>query len=232
MGGIKILTGILAGASVLAAMGGCSCDKLRANLIDTPQVKGLRLVHDVAGKTQGSLARLEYFRGAKFDVGFLGTEVEFEGQGAISQKQSSGIVLISGLAFVDAQQLPQQSSYNPPASSFWTFWPIIRTRRVVIGAEGTKFLVQSLDPPEVTAEGSLVARVFKVGGSVVFVQAPNYPVEVRLKDDRNYAEVYLKTPTNYKLVEKQDYNRDVVLKQLVEKAVREMQALQAQTPGG
>jgi hypothetical protein len=74
--------------------------------------------------------------------------------------------------------------------------------------------------------------VFKVGGSVVFVQAPNYPVEVRLKDDRNYAEVYLKTPTNYKIVEKPDYNRDVVLKQLVEKAVREMQALQAQTPGG
>jgi hypothetical protein len=232
MAGIKTLTGILAGAAVLAAMGGCSCDKLRANLIDTPQVKGLRLVHDVTGKTQGSLARLEYFRGAKFDVGFLGTEVEFEGQGAISQKQSSGIVLISGLAFVDAQQLPQQANYIPPASSFWTFWPIIRTRRVVIGAEGTKFLVQSLDPPEITAEGSLVARVFKVGGSVVFVQAPNYPVEVRLKDDRNYAEVYLKTPTNYKIVEKPDYNRDVVLKQLVEKAVREMQALQAQTPGG
>jgi hypothetical protein len=232
MAGIKTLTGILAGAAVLAAMGGCSCDKLRANLIDTPQVKGLRLVHDVTGKTQGSLARLEYFRGAKFDVGFLGTEVEFEGQDAISQKQSSGIVLISGLAFVDAQQLPLQSNYNPAASSFWTFWPIIRTRRVIIGAEGTKFLVQSLDPPEVTAEGSLVARVFKVDGTVVLVQAPNYPVEVRLKDNRNYAEVYLKALNTYTIVEKPDYNRDVTLKQLVEKAERDMQALQSQTPGG
>jgi hypothetical protein len=92
--------------------------------------------------------------------------------------------------------------------------------------------VQSLDPPEVTAEGSLVARVFKVDGTVVLVQAPNYPVEVRLKDNRNYAEVYLKALNTYTIVEKPDYNRDVTLKQLVEKAERDMQALQSQTPGG
>ncbi|MFY7895851.1 MAG: hypothetical protein ACOVP8_06440, partial [Phycisphaerales bacterium] len=109
----------LAGAALalLAAgpLAGCKRPTVGIARTDTPQVASLRIAHDLPGKTKGTLARLEYLRGAKFDVGFLGTEVIFENQSVIQLNQSSGIVLLSGLAYVEATQLPQ--SYVAPATA-------------------------------------------------------------------------------------------------------------------
>jgi len=222
----------LAGAALAllaaAPLTGCKRPTVGIARTDTPQVASLRIAHDLPGKTKGTLARLEYLRGAKFDVGFLGTEVIFENQSVIQLNQSSGIVLLSGLAYVEATQLPQ--TYSPPAAAYYRFWPIIRRRKVAIGAEGTQFLVQGFETPISTPQGDLDSRIFKISGSIVYVQTPSQSDPVYLKDDRSYAEIYLRPSGNYEIVVKPDYRRDPALKSLVEQAQRDMQSLQAETP--
>jgi hypothetical protein len=218
--------GVFAGTGIMMLGGCCQRQGVGIARVDTPQVASLRIAHDVPGKTKGTLARLEYLRGAKFDAGFLGTEVIFEDQSQVQVNQSSGIVLLSGLAFVDAAQLP--AMYSPPSVAYYRFWPIIRRRKVAVGAEGTKFLVQGFATLQSTPGGDLDCRVFKIDGSVVYVQTPSQTEAVVLKDDYQYAEVYLRDGGKYEIKVETDYRRDPALKRLVEQAERDMRSLQAE----
>jgi hypothetical protein len=200
-------------------------------LIDTPQVQGMRISHGVRGKTEGTLMRAGYDRGAKLNIAFLGTEVEIEDTASPSGDLSSGVILKSGTAHVNATLLPSVSSYQASGVLAWRFWPIIRTRRVTVGAEGTTFIVEAFDPPLVVNNESMVARVYKVSGSSVLIDYPQLRDVIKLIRNRMYAEIFVKSDGSYYSNQYENYNAVPVLRDFVRKTIDDADDLDGDTPG-
>lgn len=127
--------------------------------------------------------KLAYEHGAKLDLKFSSQKFNIENM-AVKTESGSGITLDSGAVSVKAADLPVARAAAP------RFWPIIRRQRVVVGAEGTEFVVQAISQPPGSDGRTLIAKVQMVSGTRVFIDAPGDADE--LKDPGSQAHVYLR----------------------------------------
>lgn len=126
--------------------------------------------------------KLAYEHGAKLDLKFSSQKFNIENM-ATKPETGSGITLDTGAVTVKATNLPVARAAAP------RFWPIIRRQRVVVGAEGTEFIVQAISQPPGADGRTLIAKVHMISGSKVFIDAPGDAEE--LKDPGSQAHVYL-----------------------------------------
>jgi len=99
--------------------------------------------------------KLSYDSGAALDLKFDSTKYD-----VVNVEDGSGITIFNGFVQVNAV-LPKDTKTRITAP---TFWPIIRTKQVVIGAEGTEFEVNAINQPAGADGRTLVAKETRTGG--------------------------------------------------------------------
>ncbi len=130
---------------------------------DVPRLEKVETRPSLGNTPPKSAMKLNYDSGAALDLKFDSTKYD-----VVSVEDGSGITIDNGIVQVNAV-LPKDTMTRITAP---TFWPIIRTKRVVIGAEGTKFVVQAINQPPGADGRTLVAKVQMISGTKVKIYAP------------------------------------------------------------
>ena len=131
---------------------------------DTPTLDSIDLTQSTSNTAPVTKVKLSYEHGASLDMKFSSQKFNIENM-ARKEDRGSGVSIDGGAVVVKATNLDNARAAAP------RFWPIVRRRRVAIGAEGTEFLVQALD--QIVGERTLIAKVQMISGTKVFIEAPD-----------------------------------------------------------
>jgi hypothetical protein len=152
-------------AGLLGACGHATRNDSSAGMLASREVPKLEKVETrpSLGSTPKSAMKLSYDSGAALDLKFDSTKYD-----VVNVEDGSGITIFNGFVQVNAV-LPKDTKTRITAP---TFWPIIRTKQVVIGAEGTEFVVNAINQPAGADGRTLVAKVHMISGTKVKIYAP------------------------------------------------------------
>jgi hypothetical protein len=180
------VTGSLALALTCSAIfTGCASNHAAMSMMaggDTPTLDSIDLTQSTSNTVPVTKVKLSYEHGASLDMKFSSQKFNIENM-ARKEERGSGVSIEGGSVVVKATNLD-----NTRAAAAPRFWPIVRRRRVAIGAEGTEFLVQALD--QIVGDRTLIAKVQMISGTKVFIEAPDDFEE--LKEPGSQAHVYLR----------------------------------------
>ncbi len=167
-----------------AIFSGCARNQAAMSFMaggDTPTLDSIDLTQSTSNTAPVTKVKLSYEHGASLDMKFSSQKFNIENM-ARKEERGSGVSIEGGSVLVKATNLDNARAAAP------RFWPIVRRRRVAIGAEGTEFVVQALD--QIVGDRTLIAKVQMISGAKVFIEAPDDFEE--LKDPGSQAHVYLR----------------------------------------
>jgi hypothetical protein len=207
--------------------------------VNDPKVLKLRTQYEVESKTNVTYMHLKYPRGGELETTFLAKKYDILVTDPSGTERKSGIEVQDGVVHVNVLGIPPTSEPAPDCNRELAadekfrprFWPIIRSRKVTVGAEGTGLIVEAFETPPSAEKDVLAARVFMTQGDGRHRVLIHTPTDKACIEIGQFVEVYIKAGTeDFDIQDPKKYEDVSDQKKTVEDTIKKVGEVKPSTP--